>query len=191
MSAKPPAIPSFKELYYASCHPTLEDLYILRAHDETEGRRPDIALLNAPLLIDVSLVQSFPGSQDPSRQLSAREATLYSTILDHPAQRTSASQHNAKNNKYLRVCADNGVSFLPFIVESNGYIHPSAQEFLRDLAHQASFYRSLPSTYLYTFFTSILSVGLQTALSDAILFLLILCLSVVLLPCLLQFLTLT
>lgn len=161
-------------LYYASCRPTLEDRYILRAHDETEGRRPDITLLNAPnypgpLLIDVSLVQSFPGSQDPSRPLSAREATLYSTILDHPAQRTSASQHNAKNNKYLRVCADNGVSFLPFIVESNGYIHPSAQEFLRDLAHQASFYRSIPSTNLYTFFTSILSVGLQTALSDAIL----------------------
>ena len=39
----------------------------------------------------------------------------------------------------------------------------------RDLAHQASFYRSIPSTNLYTFFTSILSVGLQTALSDAIL----------------------
>jgi hypothetical protein len=122
-----------------------------------------------PLLIDVSLVQSFPGSQDPSRPLSAREATLYSTILDHPAQRTSASQHNANNNKYLRVCADNGVSVLPFIVESNGYIHPSAQEFLRDLAHQASFYRCIPSTNLYTFFTSILSVGLQTALSDVIL----------------------
>jgi hypothetical protein len=115
--------------------------YILRAHDETEGRRPDITLLTAPnypgpLVIDASLVQSFPGSQDPSRALSAREATLYSTILDHPAQRTSASQHNAKNNKYLRVCADNGVSFLPFI----GYIQPSAQEFLRDLAHQASFH---------------------------------------------------
>ena len=37
------------------------------------------------------------------------------------------------------------------------------------LAHQASFYRSIPSTNLYTFFTSILSVGLQNALSDAIL----------------------
>ena len=34
---------------------------------------------------------------------------------------------------------------------------------------QASFYRSIPSTNLYTFFTSILSSGLQTALSDAIL----------------------
>ena len=55
------------------------------------------------------------------------------------------------------------------LFKSNGYIHPSAQEFLRDLAHQASFYRSIPSTNLYTFFTSILSVGLQTALSDAIL----------------------
>ena len=101
-------------LYYVCCRPTLEDRYILRAHDETEGGRPDITLLNAlnypgPLLIDVSLVQLFPGSQDPSRPLSAREATLYSNILDHLAQRTSASQHNAKNDKYLHVCADNGV----------------------------------------------------------------------------------
>ena len=62
-----------------------------------------------------------------------------------------------KNNKYLRVCADNGVPFLPF---SSG---------IPSWPHQASFYRSIPSTNLYTFFTSILSVGLQTALSDAIL----------------------
>jgi hypothetical protein len=34
---------------------------------------------------------------------------------------------------------------------------------------KASFYRSIPSTNLYTFFTSILSVGLQSALSNAIL----------------------
>ena len=35
-------------------------------------------------------------------------------------------------------------------------------------AHQASFYRSVPFSYLYKFFTSILSVGSQSALSDAI-----------------------
>jgi hypothetical protein len=58
-------------------------------------------------------------------------------------------------------------SLLSPMVTSN--IHPTAQEFLRDLAHQASFYWSIPSNNLYTFFTSILSVGLQTALSDAIL----------------------
>jgi hypothetical protein len=84
-------------LYYASCRPSLDDHYVLRAHDESEGRSPDVTFLNAsnypgPLLIDVSLVQSLPGSQDPSRLLSAREANLYSTILDHHAQRTSASQ---------------------------------------------------------------------------------------------------
>jgi hypothetical protein len=141
----------------------LEDRYILRAHDETESRRPDITLLNAPnypgpLLIDVSLVQSFPGSQDPSRPLSA-------PLFHHP--RPFRSTHfgkltKRKNNKYLRVCADNGVSFLPFIVELNGCIHPSALEFLRDLAHQVSFYRSIPSSNLYIFLTSILSVGILT-----------------------------
>ena len=119
----------------------------------------DITLLKAPnypgpLLLDISLVQSFPGSQDPSRPLPNRAAAIYRNILDHPDQRTSALSHNAKNNKYLRVCADNGVSFLPFIVESNGYLHLKAQEFLRDLAYQASFYRSLYLLYLYSIYSS-------------------------------------
>jgi len=56
------------------CLVTLEERYILRGYDETEGKSPDITLLNAPnypgpLLLDISLVQSFPGSQDPSRPL--------------------------------------------------------------------------------------------------------------------------
>jgi hypothetical protein len=67
-------------LYSASCRLTLKDRYILGVHDETEGRRPDITLLNAPncpcpLLIEVPLVQSYPGSQDPSRLLSGHKAT--------------------------------------------------------------------------------------------------------------------
>jgi hypothetical protein len=108
-------------------------------HVDTEGIHPDITLLNAPnypgsLLIDVSLVQSFPGSQDPSRPLSAHEATLYSRLP------RSMQVNITQKNKYLRICADNVVYFLPFIVVSNGYIHPSAQEFLRKLAHQAFFY---------------------------------------------------
>jgi len=52
-----------------------------------------------------------------------------------------------ENDKYLRICVDNGVSFLLFIVESNGCLHPKAQEFLRDLVHQVSFYLiSIPSS---------------------------------------------
>jgi len=48
-------------------------------------------------------------------------------LMKHPLfhySRPSRSTHfgkstQRKNNKYLRVCADNGVSFLSFIVESN------------------------------------------------------------------------
>ena len=39
------------------------------------------------------------------RPLSVHEATLYSTSLDQPAQYTSASLQNLKDNKYLRVYA--------------------------------------------------------------------------------------
>ena len=69
-------------LYYTGCPAAFEDRYILRGYDETvlhgydetEGKRPDTTLLKAsyypaPLLIYISLVQSFPGSQDPSRPL--------------------------------------------------------------------------------------------------------------------------
>jgi len=36
--------------------------------------------------------------------------------------RTSHSAYNDKVNKYQRACNTNGVSFLPFIMDSNGFI---------------------------------------------------------------------
>jgi hypothetical protein len=57
---------------------------------------------------------------------------LSSTIQLNALRQVNTTQ----KNKYLRVCADYGVSFLPFIDEINGYIHPSAHEFLRDLQSQ-------------------------------------------------------
>jgi len=72
----------------------------LRAVDENEGLRPDLTVFNdpnysAPLLVDISVVQSFPGSKNP---------------------------YNDKVNKYQRACNTNGASFLPFIMESNGQL---------------------------------------------------------------------
>ena len=49
---------------HATC--TFEDRQVLRAVDENEGLRPDLSVFNAPnynapLLVDISVVQSFPG----------------------------------------------------------------------------------------------------------------------------------
>jgi len=38
-----------------------------------------------------------------------------------------------KVNKYQCACKTNGVSFSPFIMESNGNLHPTSKQFLEDL----------------------------------------------------------
>ena len=157
--------------HYSNAPCTFEDRHVLRAADENEGLRPDLTVSNAPnynvpLLVDVSVVQSFPGSKNPSAPLPRRPPEFYSTLsLQH---RTSHSAYNDKVNKYQRACNTNGVSFLPFIMESNGFIHPTSKLFLEDLAKQASFFRHIPWSNLLQFFLSILSVSLQSALSRAI-----------------------
>ena len=115
----------------------------LRAVDENEGLRPDLTVFNAsnynaPLLVDISVVQSSPGSKNPSAPLLRKPPDFYSTLsLQH---RTSHSAYDDKVNKYQRACNTNGASFQPFIMESNGFIHPTSKLFLEDLAKQASFF---------------------------------------------------
>jgi hypothetical protein len=157
--------------HYSHAPCTFEDRHVLRAVDETEGLRPDLTVTNAPnynvpLLIDVSVVQAFPGSKNPSAPLPRKPPDYYPTLsLQH---RTSHSAYNDKVNKYQRACNTNGVSFLPFIMESNGFLHPTSKQFLEDLAKQASFVRHIPWSNLLQFFLTILSVSLQSALSRAI-----------------------
>jgi len=157
--------------HYSHAPCIFEDRHVLRAVDENEGLRPDLTVTNAPnynapLLVDVSVVQAFPGSKNPSAPIPYKPPDFYPTLS--PSHRTSHSAYNDKVNKYQRVCNNNGVSFLPFIMESNGFIHPQSKLFLEDLAKQASFFRHIPWTNLFQFFLSILSVSLHSALSRAI-----------------------
>ena len=55
-------------IHYSHATCTFKDRHVLRAVDENEGLRPDLTALNAPnynapLLVDISVVQSFPGSK--------------------------------------------------------------------------------------------------------------------------------
>ena len=153
---------------------SLQDRHILRSADETENKRPDLTVLNAPhyhgpLLIDVSIVQAYPGSMNPTAPLPRTPPDFYPSLHNRPQSRTASARYNFKVNKYQVLSAANGVSFLPFIMESNGYIHPNSAKFLLDLAHQASFFHGIPWQNLLQYFHSILSVSLQSALSQAIL----------------------
>jgi hypothetical protein len=91
------------------------------------------------LLLDISIVQAFQASRNPILTPPRRPPDYYTTLSQHPHRRTSAVAYTTKINKYQDVCTANGVSFLPFIIESNGYIHPQARQFLQDLAKQAVF----------------------------------------------------
>ena len=153
---------------------SLQDRHILRSADETENKRPDLTVLNAPhyhgpLLIDVSIVQAYPGSMNPTAPLPRTPPDFYPSLHNRPQSRTASARYNFKVNKYQVLSTANGVSFLPFIMESNGYIHPNSAKFLLDLAHQASFFHGIPWQNLLQYFHSILSVSLQSALSQAIL----------------------
>ena len=76
---------------------------------------------------------------NPTLPPPSRPPDYYTTLSQHPHRRTSAVAYTTKINKYQDVCTANGVSFLPIIIKSNGYIHPQARQF-QDLAKQAAFY---------------------------------------------------
>ncbi len=78
-----------------------EDRHILRSANEDEGRRSDLAILNAP--------------HQNGRPL--RSPDYYATLSQHPHRRTPAVAYTTKINKYQDVCTSNGVSFLPIIIE--------------------------------------------------------------------------
>jgi hypothetical protein len=72
-------------IYYSHATCTFEDRHLLRAVDENEGLRPDLIVLNAPndnapLLVDISVVQSFPGSKNPSAPPPRKPPDFYSTV---------------------------------------------------------------------------------------------------------------
>ena len=123
--------------------------------------QPDLTLHNAPqytvpLLIDVSIVQSFPGSQSPAIPQPRKPPDSHDLL---PEQHYSATSHKDKITKYARPCSANGVAFLPLIMESNGFLPPSSHQFLEDLTRQASFFRHI----FFSFYLS-LSYPILTSL---------------------------
>ncbi len=152
-----------------------EDRHILRSANEDEGRRPDLTILNAPhqnghaLLFDISIVQAFRGSRNSTLSPLRHPPDHYTTISQNPHRRTSAVAYISKINKCQDVCTANGASFLPIIIESNGYIYPQARQFLQYLAKQAAFYRHIPWHNLYLFYLSLISVSLQSTLYRSLL----------------------
>ena len=127
-----------------------------------DGRRPDISIYNPPsgvcrrMLIDVSVTSPLVGF----RPNVAGE------------QRIGLSAHNAyvtKTRKYNQDAQSLGFSFMPFIFESTGYLHPESLKFIRLLARKASEVKRIREETLYKYFMKRLTSSLQDGISNAIL----------------------
>ena len=124
-----------------------------------DNRRPDISVYNPPsgttrrLLIDVSITSPLVGFR-PNAASDLRVGSA--------AQKA----FNAKAHKYGQVVKDHGFSFLPFIFESTGYLHPEARKFLRLLAKGASEVKRISEEVLYKYFMKRLTTSLQLGMNE-------------------------
>jgi hypothetical protein len=87
-------------IHYSHATCIFEDHHVLRAFDENESLRPDLTVFNAPsynasLLVNISVVQSFPDPKSPFALLPRKPPDFLS--LQH---QTSHSAYNDKVNKY-------------------------------------------------------------------------------------------
>jgi hypothetical protein len=144
---------------------------------EERNRRPDLSVFDAPnhnktLLIDVSCVQNFIGSSDPTNpNLLSRIPPNFLTKIIEDYNSKSREGHKAsihKKNKYMELSNNHECDFLPFIMENNGYINEEGVDFLQSLAKRASVLHSIPENNLMKYFLTLLSITLQSNVSRQI-----------------------
>ena len=120
---------------------------------------PDVTIFDAPghphhkLLIDVSVVQSFNGSRQATLSPNL-PPNFYTKIIEDldSACREAQRGYNKKQSDYKHIANENGHHFIPFIIETNGYLHKSARTLLKSLADKASIFHSISSDNLYKYF---------------------------------------
>jgi len=128
---------------------------------------------NQKLQIDATVVQSYPGSNNPlsKEHLLQRLPNKFCSRLLTNRNDNCREAHRAelaKNNKNGPLCAENNDEFLAFVMETNGYINYEGLKFLKSLAKKASAIRSIPEENLMKYFKTLLSVTLQRSISEQI-----------------------
>ena len=128
---------------------------------------------NQKLQIDATVVQSYPGSNNPLSKIHLLQklpqkfcSKLISNRDDNCREAHRAEL--AKINKNAPLCAENNDQFLAFVMETNGYINQEGLKFLQSLANKASAIRSIPQENLMKYFKTLLSVALQKSISEQI-----------------------
>ena len=143
-----------------------EPLHIFQSVDGNNNQRPDLCCFNLagygsqPVILDTMLTCPYPPS---GGQLTFLEATK--------PLRAAENGENYKNNmhKYKILAPAGGYGFKPLIIETSGTLGKSLEKILEKNIEKAADKRKIPTTILWRYWISALSIVYQRTAASAIL----------------------
>jgi len=147
-----------------------EALDCFKTTDPNSNKRPDLSIDNAQeldsgedrtrrLILDFSLTGPLPGSRS-----GVLKNPPSAGVQDRAADKAFAK----KNSDYYDLADQNNLSFLPFIMETTGRIHPRAVTLLRSCAKSIEESRKIPKAILYGWIIKNISCVLQKRIAQLI-----------------------
>jgi hypothetical protein len=155
----------FKEfLNYSGLKTIYEEVGCFHACDLNDDRRPDLSVINFPgvigkLILDFSL--TCPTPVNSTVVLSINQAST--------SDRANDKIYQAKNTKYQKIAEQNGLVFLPLIMESTGRPHKETINFFRKIVQFFADKDRYIVNRVSHFWMGIISCRLQNLLASAIL----------------------
>lgn len=147
-----------------------EELDCFKTTDSNSNKRPDLSIDNAQevdsgedrtrrLILDFSLTGPLPGSRG-----GVLKDPPSAGVQDIAADKAFAK----KNTTYYDIADQNNLSFLPFIMETTGRMHPRAVTLLRSCAKLAEESLKIPKATLYGYMIKNISCVLQKRIAQVI-----------------------
>lgn len=149
----------FRIMQYCGHHVVLEPRGVFHVADGNNDKRPDLRVLDpvsfnsTSLLIDVSVTNPLSGISNVNTSRVGEAADI---------------AYAKKMSKYGKSAQDSKLSFLPFIYESTGFLHPEAKRFIQLIAKKASAYKKIDSGTLYSYFLKRLSLALVNGVANSL-----------------------
>lgn len=122
------------------------------------NKRPDIvsAFINGGVevkhAVDLTIVSPFAGVRSAELRVSDVE------LRDPEHKANSAAQ--GKRAKYVDICNNQNMRFVPFVVYTSGMLHKDAKKFLTALSKHAAGRRNIKEHIIYNYYVKLLSVSL-------------------------------
>ena len=164
-------------LNYLNIMTRKEQRHLFKEFDPNDNHIPDITLINppaspmcavTPLLFDISISSPIDGLNRGGDAY----ANMSSTAAKQPC-RAANERAKAKENKYRPLCTPQAgrpqrFSFLAFIYETTGRIHPKSLKFIKLCCDTASIHKKIDSDSIYTYVLKRLSVCFQKSMASTV-----------------------